>query len=86
MKSWPVRACKVASTSRSAADRWASEATEQLLPYANAMPNNSDFGAYWDVMWSNLEAVWTGAKTVDAAVADAEAELASTLGAAIVIR
>lgn len=69
-----------------AADRWASEATEQLLPYANAMPNNSDFGAYWDVMWSNLEAVWTGTKTVDEGVADAEAELVSTLGDAIVIR
>lgn len=69
-----------------AADRWASEATEALLPYANAMPNNADFGAYWDVMWKNLEAVWTGAKTVDAAIADAESELKTTLGDAIVIR
>jgi inositol-phosphate transport system substrate-binding protein len=69
-----------------AQDRWAREATERLLPHANAMPNNSDFGAYWNVMWKNLEAAWTGTKTVDAAIADAEAELSSTLGDAIVIR
>lgn len=67
-------------------DRWAREATERLLPHANAMPNNSDFGAYWNVMWKNLEAAWTGSKTVDAAVADAESELKSTLGDAIIIR
>jgi inositol-phosphate transport system substrate-binding protein len=69
-----------------AQDRWASEATTALLPHANAMPNNSDFGAYWNVMWKNLEAAWTGTKTVDAAIADAESELSSTLGDAIVIR
>ena len=69
-----------------AADRWASEATVALLPYANAMPNNSDFGAYWGVMWSNLEAVWTGAKTVDAAVADLESEVKAALGDAIIVR
>ena len=67
-------------------DRWAREATERLLPHANAMPNNSDFGAYWNIMWKNLEAAWTGTKTVDAAIADAESELASTLGDRIVIR
>lgn len=67
-------------------NRWAREATERLLPHANAMPNNSDFGAYWNVMWKNLEAAWTGTKTVDAAVADAESELKSTLGDAIIIR
>lgn len=67
-------------------DRWAREATERLLPHANAMPNNSDFGAYWNVMWKNLEGAWTGTKTVDAAIADAESELKSTLGDAIVIR
>lgn len=67
-------------------DRWTREATERLLPYANAMPNNSDFGAYWNVMWKNLEAAWTGTKTVDAAIADAETELTSTLGDAITIR
>ena len=67
-------------------DRWAREATERLLPHANAMPNNSDFGAYWNIMWKNLEAAWTGTKTVDAAIADAETELKSTLGDAIIIR
>jgi inositol-phosphate transport system substrate-binding protein len=68
------------------ADRWTREATERLLPHANAMPNNSDFGKYWNIMWKNLEASWTGAKTVDAAVSDAESELKSTLGDKIVIR
>jgi inositol-phosphate transport system substrate-binding protein len=67
-------------------DRWAREATEVLLPHANAMPNNADFGAYWNVMWKNLEAAWTGTKTVDQAITDAETELSSTLGDAIVIR
>lgn len=69
-----------------ASDRWASEATAALLPFANAMPNNTNFGAYWDVMWKNLEGVWTGTKTVEAAIADAEAELQTTLGDAITIR
>ena len=69
-----------------AADRWASEATERLLPHANAMPNNADFGKYWTIMWKNLEASWTGAKTVDQAVNDAETEVKSTLGNAIIIR
>ncbi|MBX5087749.1 extracellular solute-binding protein [Rhizobium lentis] len=68
------------------ADRWTREATERLLPHANAMPNNSDFGKYWNIMWKNLEASWTGAKTVDAAIGDAESELKSTLGDKIVIR
>ncbi|MGH6807348.1 MAG: extracellular solute-binding protein [Ensifer adhaerens] len=68
------------------ADRWASEATERLLPHANAMPNNAEFGKYWTIMWKNLEASWTGAKTVDAAVNDAETELKATLGDSIVLR
>jgi inositol-phosphate transport system substrate-binding protein len=67
-------------------NRWAREATEQLLPHANSMPNNSDFGAYWDAMWKGLEAAWTGTKTAEQAVADAEAEVRSTLGDRIVIR
>ena len=61
-------------------------AYSRLLPYANAMPNNSDFGTYWNIMWKTLEASWTGAKAVDAAVNDAENELKSTLGDKIVIR
>jgi inositol-phosphate transport system substrate-binding protein len=67
-------------------DRWTREATERLLPYANAMPNNADFGTYWNIMWKGLEASWTGAKPVDAAVNDVESELKSTLGDKIVIR
>jgi inositol-phosphate transport system substrate-binding protein len=67
-------------------DRWAREATERLLPYANAMPNNADFGTYWNAMWKGLEASWTGAKTPEQAVADLEAELKSALGEAVVIR
>jgi len=67
-------------------DRWAREATERLLPHANAMPNNSDFGAYWNSMWSGLESAWTGQKTPEQAVADVETELKSALGDAIIIR
>lgn len=67
-------------------DRWAREATERLLPHANAMPNNSDFGVYWSAMWSGLEAAWTGQKTPEQAVADLEAELRSALGEAVVVR
>ncbi|URK89157.1 extracellular solute-binding protein (plasmid) [Rhizobium sp. RCAM05350] len=67
-------------------DRWAREATERLLPYANAMPNNADFGTYWTIMWKGLEASWTGAKTVEASIGDVETELKSTLGDKIIIR
>jgi len=67
-------------------DRWASEATERLLPHANAMPNNVDFGQYWDIMWSGLEATWTGQKTAEQAVEDAEAELRATLGDSVIYR
>lgn len=67
-------------------NRWASEATERLLPYANAMPNNAKFGVYWDTMWSGLEAVWTGSKTVDQSIADVETTLKSSLGDAIIMR
>jgi inositol-phosphate transport system substrate-binding protein len=67
-------------------DRWAREATEALLPHANAIPNNVDFTAYFDIMWNGLEAAWTGTKTVEQAVADVESELAAALGDRIVIR
>lgn len=67
-------------------DRWAREATERLLPHANAMPNNSDFGTYWNAMWGGLESAWTGQKTPEQAVADVETELKSALGDAIIIR
>lgn len=67
-------------------DRWTREATARLLPYANAMPNNPNFGIYWDVMWKGLQSSWTGQKTVDQAIADDETELKSSLGDKIIIR
>ena len=67
-------------------DRWAREATKRLLPYANAMPNNSSFGVYWDVMWKGLEGSWTGQKTVQQAISEAETTLKSSLGDKIIIR
>ena len=69
-----------------ASDRWAREATRRLLPHANAMPNNSNFGVYWDVMWKGLEAAWTGQKTVQQAISDDETALKSSLGDKIIIR
>lgn len=67
-------------------DRWASEATERLLPSANAMPNNTDFGVYWTAMWKGLESAWTGQKSPEQAAADAAAELRNALGDRIVMR
>ena len=67
-------------------DRWAREATQRLLPFANAMPNNSNFGVYWDVMWKGLESAWTGQKTVQQAITDDETMLKSSLGDKIIIR
>ncbi|USD62137.1 extracellular solute-binding protein [Vibrio sp. SCSIO 43140] len=67
-------------------DRWAMEATERLLPHANSMPNNADFGAFWNIYWKGLEAAWTGQKTPKQAVADAETELRGTLGNGVIIQ
>jgi inositol-phosphate transport system substrate-binding protein len=67
-------------------NRWATEATERLLPHANAMPNNVDFGAYWTIYWKGLEATWTGQKTAKQAVSDAEQEIRTTLGNNVIIR
>lgn len=67
-------------------NQWASEATTRLLPHATAMPNNVDFGTYWDIMWQNLEAAWTGVKSVDDAISDAQNELETALGDSIIIR
>ena len=69
-----------------AGDRWAREATRRLLPHASAMPNNVNFGQYWQIMWSGLESAWTGQKSPAEAVADVETELRATLGDAIIIR
>ncbi len=67
-------------------DRWTREATEVLLPYATAAPNNPNFGQYFEVMMNGLQAAWTGQKTVEQAVADAEKELKAALGDEIVFR
>lgn len=75
-----------ASLSLYSDNRWASEATAALLPHATSMPNNANMAAYQGVMWKNLEAAWTGTKTVEAAITDAESELKTTLGDAITIR
>ena len=67
-------------------DRWTREATERLLPFATAMPNNSNFGAFQTAMFKGLEASWTGTKTVEAAVNDSASELSSVLGDAVIVR
>ncbi len=67
-------------------DRWAREATTRLLPNASAMPNNVNFGQYWEIMFGGLEASWTGSKTVAEAIADVETELTTTLGDKITMR
>ena len=66
-------------------DRWAMEATDRLLPHASSMPNNADFGSFWNIYWKGLEASWTGQKTAKQAVADAEQELRGTLGNGVII-
>lgn len=66
-------------------DRWTMEATERLLPKATSMPNNADFGAFWGIYWKNLEAAWSGQKTAEQAVADAEQEIRGTLANRVVI-
>jgi len=50
------------------------------------MPNNVNFGKYWEIMWSGLESAWTGQKTVDSAIADVKSELKTTLGDKIILR
>lgn len=69
-----------------AGDRWTRDATERLLPYASAMPNNVNFGQYWEIMFGGLEASWTGSKSVAEAIADVETELKVTLGDNIIMR
>ncbi len=67
-------------------DQWATEATERLLVNANAMPNHTEFGQYWQIMYKGLESAWTGQKSVADAVSGVESELASALGDNIQIR
>ncbi|MGF1859727.1 ABC transporter substrate-binding protein [Photobacterium profundum] len=66
-------------------DRWSVEATKRLLPHANSMPNNADFGSFWNIYWKGLEASWTGQKTAKQAVADAETEIRGTLAGNVIV-
>ncbi|WP_028214913.1 ABC transporter substrate-binding protein [Paraburkholderia mimosarum] len=69
------------------ADRWSTEATERLMPYAYAMPNDSDLGNLWNVYWKGLEAAWTGSKSPEEAAADAEKEVrASSFASKVEVR
>ncbi|SEK53244.1 ABC transporter substrate-binding protein [Pacificibacter marinus] len=67
-------------------NRWAAEATEVLLPYANAQPNHPSYGAFSEAMFKGLEAAWTGVQTPEQAVAEVEAQLSVTLGDDLIIR
>ncbi|MFZ2102660.1 MAG: extracellular solute-binding protein [Oricola sp.] len=69
-----------------AENRWATEATENLLPRTNAIPNDADFGVYWTAMYKGLEASWTGVSSVADAVNAAEQQVTSALGDKIVVR
>jgi inositol-phosphate transport system substrate-binding protein len=66
-------------------DRWTREATERLLPHAIAMPNNTHFGTYWDVMWKGLQSAWQGQSSPKDAVNAVASELQGSLGDAIII-
>jgi inositol-phosphate transport system substrate-binding protein len=50
------------------------------------MPNHTDFGEYWNIMWKGLEACWTGQKSPGDAVSEVEAELKNSLGSSIIIK
>lgn len=67
-------------------DRWAGIATTELLPFATAIPNDIDFGVYWNAMYQGLEASWTGTVSVEDAVNTVESEVTAALGDAIIIR
>jgi inositol-phosphate transport system substrate-binding protein len=67
-------------------NRWAAEATEVLLPFANAQPNHVQYGAFAEAMFRGLEAAWTGVQTPEEAVAELEAQLTATLGDDLIVR
>jgi len=69
-----------------ASDRWAAEATETLLPFANSQPNHLQYGAYAEALFKGLESAWTGTQTPAEAVAEVEAELTATLGDDLTVR
>lgn len=67
-------------------DRWAVTATTELLPHATSIPNDVEFGPYWNAMFKGLEASWTGTVTVEEAVNALEAEVTAALGDKIIVR
>ncbi|MEC9403401.1 MAG: extracellular solute-binding protein [Pseudomonadota bacterium] len=67
-------------------DRWAAEATRRLLPYANAQPNNPNYGKFSEIMFKGLETAWTGTKSPADAVAEVEAEMTAVLGDDLIVR
>ncbi|MCI5076918.1 extracellular solute-binding protein [Oricola sp.] len=69
-----------------AESRWATEATKNLLPHANALPNSADFGVVWTAMFKGLEASWTGVSSVEDAVNAAEQTVGNALGDKVVYR
>ena len=50
------------------------------------MPNNVNWGQYWEIMWSGLEAAWTGQRSAEEAIVNVETELRATLGDNIIMR
>ncbi|MDA0989270.1 MAG: extracellular solute-binding protein [Verrucomicrobia bacterium] len=67
-------------------DRWTAEATTRLLPFANSQPNNLRYGAFSEALFKGLESAWTGTQTVEAAVAEVEAQLTATIGDQLIVR
>jgi inositol-phosphate transport system substrate-binding protein len=67
-------------------DRWASEATEVLLPFANSQPNHLQYGAFAEAMFRGLEAAWTGVQTPAEALAEVEAQMRATIGDDLIVR
>lgn len=69
-----------------AEDRWLTEASEGLLPYVNAIPNDADFGTYWTAMYKGLENAWTGTMSVADAVENVKSDVTAALGDKIIVK
>lgn len=67
-------------------DRWTKVATTDLLPHAVSIPNNTDFGVYWQAMYKGLEAAWTKTSSVADAEKSVEGQVKAALGGNIIIR
>ena len=67
-------------------DRWTTEATTNLLPHVNAIPNDPNLAPYWTAMYKGLEASWTGTTSVEDAVNTVESEVTAALGDKIIVR